>query len=149
MSTSECAQRQPSLRVLYAHLLREMRADTLTVMRRWLSIFLLILLPHQFSWAAVVTYCEHESGTQAMHFGHHQHKHTQPAGESSEVTKGKSSGTLGGAECHSHSQCSADLPVVPVMQMLVCTQPFTEWEVAVNVAPVLDRPERPQWVDHA
>jgi len=44
-------------------------------MRRWLSILLLVFLPLQFSWAAVGVYCQHETGTQASHFGHHDHQH--------------------------------------------------------------------------
>jgi hypothetical protein len=44
-------------------------------MRRWLTIFLLLLLPLQFSWAAAGRYCLHEKITGASHFGHHEHEH--------------------------------------------------------------------------
>ena len=44
-------------------------------MRRWLSILLLVLLPFQFSWAAAASYCQHETGRLASHFGHHEHQH--------------------------------------------------------------------------
>ncbi|WP_265942185.1 hypothetical protein [Dechloromonas sp. A34] len=43
-------------------------------MRRWLSIFLVIVLPLQISWALAATYCQHETGS-AQRFGHHDHKH--------------------------------------------------------------------------
>ena len=46
-------------------------------MRRWLAIFLLVLLPAQLGWAAVGVYCAHESGAAADHFGHHAHRHTE------------------------------------------------------------------------
>ena len=41
-------------------------------MRRWLLIFLLLLLPFQLSWAASAAYCQHERDTQPEHWGHHQ-----------------------------------------------------------------------------
>ncbi|MFX1682942.1 hypothetical protein PV762_27325 [Mitsuaria sp. CC2] len=44
-------------------------------MRRWLSIFLLVLMPFQFTWGAAAAYCEHESSSEASHFGHHVHSH--------------------------------------------------------------------------
>ncbi|NCV41106.1 MAG: hypothetical protein EBW11_11190 [Betaproteobacteria bacterium] len=40
-------------------------------MRKFLAIFLLVLLPLQFSWAAVAGYCQHEAGVTANHPGHH------------------------------------------------------------------------------
>lgn len=43
-------------------------------MRRWLSIFLLIVLPLQMSWAVAASYCQHETGT-PQHLGHHEHEH--------------------------------------------------------------------------
>jgi hypothetical protein len=49
-------------------------------MRRWLSIFLLIVLPLQISWAVAATYCQHETGS-TKHFGHHDHKHQAEDGE--------------------------------------------------------------------
>ncbi|CAN7752958.1 hypothetical protein LJR066_006743 [Acidovorax sp. LjRoot66] len=45
-------------------------------MRRLIAVFMLALLPFQFSWSAVAAYCMHESTTaQAQHVGHHEHKH--------------------------------------------------------------------------
>jgi hypothetical protein len=43
-------------------------------MRRWLQIFLLFLLPFQFSWAASAAYCQHERDLQPRHWGHHEHE---------------------------------------------------------------------------
>jgi len=43
--------------------------------RRLLAIFLLAMLPLQFSWAAVASYCGHESQAGTGHFGHHDHEH--------------------------------------------------------------------------
>ncbi len=44
-------------------------------MRRWLTVFLLILLPLQLSWAVAATYCAHEADPAVNHIGHHQHQH--------------------------------------------------------------------------
>lgn len=44
-------------------------------MRRWLCLFLLVCFPLQLSWAVAATYCQHEQGADAHHFGHHQHQH--------------------------------------------------------------------------
>lgn len=43
-------------------------------MKRFLLIFLLIVLPLQYSWAAAAAYCQHENEP-TTHFGHHSHQH--------------------------------------------------------------------------
>jgi len=43
-------------------------------MKRYFLIFLLVLLPLQFSWAVAGAYCAHEEAA-VSHFGHHVHKH--------------------------------------------------------------------------
>ncbi|WP_431257108.1 hypothetical protein ACQ86G_20830 [Roseateles chitinivorans] len=48
-------------------------------MRRWLTVFLLILLPLQLSWAVAATYCAHEADPAVNHIGHHQHRHEAAA----------------------------------------------------------------------
>lgn len=124
-------------------------ADRLRAMRRWLSILLLVFMPFQFSWAAVATYCEHESGARVKHFGHHEHEHQQPAGEPGEASKAEFGGALDTADCHFHCQCTVDLPAALLMPMAIGSQAPTDWTVADAIAPVLSRPERPQWPDHA
>ena len=47
-------------------------------MSRWVVALMLVLLPLQFSWAAVASYCQHERATSAstvQHVGHHEHQH--------------------------------------------------------------------------
>lgn len=39
-------------------------------MKRWLFILLMLALPLQLSFAAVASYCGHEEGAAAQHFGH-------------------------------------------------------------------------------
>lgn len=43
-------------------------------MRRLVLIFMMCLLPLQWSWAAAASVCAHEGET-ATHFGHHEHQH--------------------------------------------------------------------------
>jgi len=57
-------------------------------MRRWLTVFLLFLLPLQLSWAVAATYCAHEAEPTASHIGHHAHRHDAPA-EPSSAEKGE------------------------------------------------------------
>jgi hypothetical protein len=45
-------------------------------MKRYFLIFLLAMLPLQFSWAIAGTYCAHEEAA-VPHFGHHVHKHDE------------------------------------------------------------------------
>lgn len=71
-------------------------------MKRLLLIFLLTVLPLQMSWAAVTSYCQHENGKTAQHFGHHEHKH-QASGESKQ---GKSKLGVNDADCgYCHLSC--------------------------------------------
>jgi hypothetical protein len=47
-------------------------------MSRWIIAWMLLLLPLQFSWAAVASYCQHETAVAApavQHLGHHEHQH--------------------------------------------------------------------------
>lgn len=51
-------------------------------MRRWLTIFLLVFMPLQFSWAVAGGYCtHHEEGKSAQHFGHHADGHEDLAAD--------------------------------------------------------------------
>lgn len=44
-------------------------------MARWLLVFLTFALTAQFVWAAVATYCGHETAPTSFHIGHHVHQH--------------------------------------------------------------------------
>lgn len=43
-------------------------------MKKLFLIFLLMVLPLQYSWAAAAAYCQHEKEP-VTHFGHHSHQH--------------------------------------------------------------------------
>ncbi|MBI2750471.1 MAG: hypothetical protein HYX43_14400 [Burkholderiales bacterium] len=108
-----------------------------------------MFLPFQFSWAAVGAYCEHETEKQALHFGHHEHEHRPVATQSVGESASKSSPVLDVADCHFHCQCVVDLPTSMVMPMAIRSSQLTDWTDADAIAPVLSRPERPQWDGHA
>lgn len=68
-------------------------------MSRFILILLLAILPLQMSWGAVTSYCEHEQGKAAQHFGHHVHKHTaSPADKQTKSAKFKADTDCG--YCH-------------------------------------------------
>ncbi|HAY11619.1 MAG TPA: hypothetical protein DCY18_17090 [Thauera sp.] len=120
-------------------------------MRRFLAIVLLAMLPLQFSWAAVASYCEHETqGT--GHFGHHEHEHHADAGPNAEPAPeadapgDKAPGAMD-LDCgHCHGQCS----VMPTLQAKVpvtlSTAPPSASANEASGAHAPARPERPQWL---
>ncbi|MES2718739.1 MAG: hypothetical protein V4795_23475 [Pseudomonadota bacterium] len=134
-------------------------------MRRFLAIVLLALLPLQFSWAAVASYCEHETQG-AGHFGHHDHDHAHQAGASSDAgptadltadaspTPGETGSADGdkapGAmdlDCgHCHGSCSAMLTWPQGMPGALSTAPPGATLDETGGAHAPTRPERPQWL---
>ncbi|MFT3758232.1 hypothetical protein [Thauera sp.] len=112
-------------------------------MRRWLSILFLLMLPLQFSWAAVSAYCQHETGAAADHLGHHAHSHQAGADE---TAGGEGSGFDPDCGfCHAGScttVLSADLSVVPAS--IVAVLPGGELRTWLP-AGLSAEPERPKW----
>jgi hypothetical protein len=57
-------------------------------MRRAVTLFLLLVLPLQLSWAVAAVYCQHEAVAQvAGHLGHHEHQHAQADEVAGDVAK--------------------------------------------------------------
>ena len=69
-------------------------------MRKVLAILLISLLSLQASWAAAASYCRHEQGAAARHFGHHEHQHGHPWQKSSVQQGALSAGALAGDAGH-------------------------------------------------
>lgn len=116
-------------------------------MRRWFAIALLALLPFQFTWAAVASYCGHESDAQAQHFGHHEHQHhadttvAQDGGDFAGKTLGSSDLDCG----HCHGTCSAmPTPGDGLMPLAIASHPATLDEGIMRTLSH-SPPERPQW----
>lgn len=83
-------------------------------MRRFILIFMMCLLPLQWSWAAAARVCEHGRGS--SHFGHHAHQH----GAGEEALQSDNSASVHAAlqphaDCHScHGLGVGFLPTLDV-----------------------------------
>jgi hypothetical protein len=114
-------------------------------MRRCLIIFLLVFMPMKFSWAAVVAYCQHETGVSVQHVGHHEHQHVDRDGDASRVDFSKVGGT--DPDCGTcHAGCAAALlgSAHLVHSFAAVTTLFVPARFMASLPS--DRPERPQWL---
>lgn len=116
-------------------------------MRRWLAIFLLVLLPLQFSWAAVAPYCQHEADGTTQHFGHHEHKHqAATADELSVADAGDIDSFAVDADCTAcHAGCAAAMAAVPSLALDAAPALPGSWSPQVPAAPPKGQRERPNW----
>ena len=126
----------------------EPRCYTHTVMRRWFLIFLLVLLPMQLSWAAVASYCQHESGgTTTQHLGHHAHEHeadAAPADSSSAKTNSAPNAVdIDCGTCHAGGCAVLPLPLSVLMANL-SSKAHSEPALHLRSQPA-SLPERPNW----
>ena len=127
---------------------------TLAAMRRWLLIFLVILLPMQLSWAAVASYCQHESDSAAttQHVGHHEHQH-KAAAAFIDTSDTSASPTATGAvdvdcgTCHAGC-CSALIQSMPLLAISPASQAYSAPALRLSSHPA-SLPERPNWADLA
>ncbi|MBN9422427.1 MAG: hypothetical protein BGO63_15135 [Candidatus Accumulibacter sp. 66-26] len=120
-------------------------------MRRWLATLLLVLLPFQFSWAAVGGYCQHETGAAAKHFGHHNHQHETHPGDAGEheTPKGNVLGAVDSDCSACHAASVAALPDFAALPALAASSFAIPWFPASPAAPPDAQPERPNWIDLA
>ena len=110
-------------------------------MRRRIAILLLILLPFQFTWSVAASFCTHETGAAAMHFGHHFHVHQ--AGKDGKAAQPSLGVDNDCAACHMDGP---SLP--PDVPLLTTTQAPTDFEPSIVIAPSSappSLPERPNW----
>jgi hypothetical protein len=113
-------------------------------MKRYLAIFLLVLLPLQFSWAAIASYCEHETAVAAEHLGHHTHDHGSADHQESSKKTAQSAGM--DHDCATcHLGCAAAL-VSDLNTTTLATDNVHPLLLQVIVSQLSrERPERPQW----
>lgn len=114
-------------------------------MRRWLAILLLLVLPHQFTWAALGAYCQHESGAAAQHVGHHAHQHQAVDADDAAHDTGKPA-TGAHADC---AVCHAGFASMPSAGVTVVAAAMPRVDSAARTPhlppPPVERVERPQW----
>lgn len=81
-------------------------------MRRFVIVFLLLVVQLQFVWGAAASYCGHETAVDvSKHFGHHDHEHQGVSAK--EVASDDSADGLKviDADCEScHLGCSGTVP---------------------------------------
>ena len=112
-------------------------------MKRLLLVLTMLMLPLQFTWAAVNVYCQHETGAAAQHFGHHEHKH-QAEGADSADAKALGGGIDGDcAACH--ASCAAALTGIAAVPLMATTFVDHPWYPGVLASPPTVQPERPNW----
>lgn len=119
-------------------------------MRRWLAVLLLLLLPVQFSWAAMASYCAHEASGAAMvkphPAGHHEHggpSVDSAASQAADDGLATAQPDCGHSHCHGHVvgmlEAAARLPL---------HTPGTSPPVLAGIRQARHlpaQPERPQW----
>jgi hypothetical protein len=116
------------------------------MLRRTISLVLAIIMAFQLSWTVAGTYCMHETGRAAEHFGHHPHVedgHEFPVASKDKQTPAKQ------LAAHPHcASCHATAPIIYTPQPLL----DVEWtsiapqSVIVALSSVYTPPpERPQW----
>jgi hypothetical protein len=120
------------------------------MLRRTVSLILALFMAFQFSWTVAGTYCMHETGRAAEHFGHHPH--VEDSDEFPGVSKDKQT-SVKKLAVHPHcASCHFTSPVIYTPQPL----PHVEWTTVApdTVTAALSSaytspPERPQWTSAA
>jgi hypothetical protein len=70
-------------------------------MRRSISVFLILVLMLQLTWAASARYCDHEYVSGTAHYGHHIHEHLgQSTGSAPGNITQYSAGDIDCGTCH-------------------------------------------------
>lgn len=117
-------------------------------MRTLFLIFLMAILPFQFSWSAASSYCQHENTVKAaLHFGHHSHIHQIDPADQDSSSKHNKKNHLDCSFCHV-SHVVADLPLFPAASF--------QSRIEVNALNAVDSPlaytshisnglDRPDW----
>jgi len=117
---------------------------TISRMRRWLSILLLVFLPLQFSWAAVGVYCQHETGAAAKHFGHHDHQHKADASHGDKADP-KAAGGIDNDCGVCHAGCAAAIfGEIQISAPSYASAAVDDYRYGQNTSPHY-QPERPNW----
>lgn len=129
------------------------RCYTSSGMRRWLLIFLVVLLPMQLSWAAVASYCQHESdaATTSQHVGHHEHQHEADAASvstdhgdpSANPTTATDAVDVDCGTCHAGT-CSAMVQSSSLVMAKLPTETHSATALRLSSQPA-SLPERPNW----
>lgn len=126
-------------------------------MRRWLALFLFVLMPLQFTWGVAAAYCGHEGGPErsrepsslSAHFGHHEHQHESAAAADPQADKlklGKQGSPLPDNDCdYCHLGAAKPLALVPAPLPLPGAQTLVDTAEPPFSSRAPDHPDRPNW----
>jgi hypothetical protein len=116
-------------------------------MRRWFAIFLLVLLPFPSSWAAVASYCAHETEAGAPHLGHHEHSgHSHDTWSAADADQTDSEPAAADLDCgHCHGCCVGIVQRVPGKNALTRGNLPPALSHGPRASHLPPAPERPQW----
>lgn len=134
----------PARRPVFIH--RDVyRCYTGAPMRKWLAVILLVFIPLQASWAAVASYCQHETGVAAKHFGHHDHQHKAADGKGA-ATDPAQIGSSDPDCAYCHAGCSPALPGEVACSSPIARSSMDAADYRARLAPPpFEHLERPQW----
>jgi hypothetical protein len=111
-------------------------------MKRFVLLLLLAVLPLQMTWAMVTSYCQHEEGKAAQHFGHHEHKHQGAAVKKDNKKQISADNDCG--YCHlSHIKYTSTDLVIGGFPPQSIAVPFKAHAYRSFVPDVPSRPDRP------
>ena len=120
----------------------------LAAMRRGLLIFLLALLPLQLTWAAVSTYCQHESSSSGQHLGHHVHKHSyEQSGSDSTSSAERLTVENDCGVCHANCTVALQSSMPPLNRSV--SPRWFDADPALFSTSYHDTPDRPRWISLA
>lgn len=119
-------------------------------MRRWLAVLLLVFLPLQLSWAAMGSYCAHETGAAAKHVGHHDHAghgHTSKAADPGDKDKADGSpSSTSNLDCgHCLGYCAVMFDAMAPFEPQALASATLGLSASPSAEHVPAQPERPQW----
>jgi hypothetical protein len=120
-------------------------------MRRWVLLFLMLVVPIQVVWGVAAPYCAHESSTTSKkHFGHHEHRH-QVAGDDAQHAHDDSAASKASnhVDCGScHLGCSVTLSTPTIKVDLPAREAILNIDDAYFASHVPSGPERPDRASH-
>ena len=118
-------------------------------MRQLIAFLLISLIGFQTSWAAVTSYCQHEQGMGARHFGHHEHQHhhksfIKAVEQDDQQNLFSASVDLDCSFCHA----ACIVALLPDSNPAITIQATLDLSYALTLHPLSapnDLPERPNW----
>lgn len=143
-TTGAIAQRKAPASGLPVHVVPQSELIHFSTMRKWVAVFLLVLLPLQAAWSAMVRYDAYQTTHSTAHLGHHA-CHQEGDSAHNPTAKAQSGAGLG-ADCGDcHGGCTVLAPHY-VNSALLPAGHAPMMSITSTVASHIQRePERPKW----